>query len=159
MKSMRGRCVVGVCLCVLLWAGGVCADRRTGTHTLRMTASGKLPTVGTVHVELSLGRPCDSGRGYWGEPESTAHMTIRECRLTIAGKRVEVPRSAFADLSEVNWVRVGGVPDSGLVIEGSDAAGGYRATFAIRRLGVVRRIVHSMEFPDDVREITTYHLF
>jgi hypothetical protein len=95
---------------------------------------------------------------YWGGGGRTP-TEVKVLRL-VASRRnqaLHVPRSAYADLANMNrvWLEKakGGVK---LRIEGGDADVGYDSTLTFRGDRIVRRVVRDGEFPEYSYETTEY---
>ena len=102
--------------------------------------------------------PAHPWRGYWGAVEGPGKNVISAIdRARRDGVRYSIPRSAYADLADVNRV-VGRAHGKLYLIEiqGGDAADGYDARLTFKGGDLIRRSVASGEFPREHREDTVY---
>jgi hypothetical protein len=82
---------------------------------------------------------------------------VASLRVWRGKEGVHVPRSAFADLCDVNTLAIGPA-DRGCTVNmtGSDAGGSWDALIDVTGTRVVERTVHSGEFPEYAYETTQY---
>jgi hypothetical protein len=100
--------------------------------------------------------PTDPWLGYWGAGEGPGKNFVSA--MDWAGKdgvRYSLPRSAFADLADVNRV-VGRAKGNLFIIdiEGADAGDSYDARLTFKDGRLIERSVASGEFPREHREDT-----
>jgi hypothetical protein len=74
--------------------------------------------------------------------------------VTLAGKPLMIPQSAYTDLGDVHQAMVRTTPRRvELDLRGSESAEDYGATLSFDRRGLIQRRIH---WPDGSAEITTY---
>jgi hypothetical protein len=110
--------------------------------------------VGVIVAELVVSKPNGDIAGtrvlWWGTDLTSPNEVVADLRVTVAREPVVIPFSAFSDLAEPRVIRVlDTTAGFSLEIEGSDAAGAYRATLEFVGNRVARRRVVSREFPDE----------
>jgi hypothetical protein len=84
---------------------------------------------------------------------------VDEIEIAAAGEQLFVPRSAFADLSDVNNAKL--TTEHGkfvLLLVGGDASESYIARIVFNRKRVTYRSLTSGEFPEHPLQETIYHL-
>ena len=95
--------------------------------------------------------------GWWGGGGRTRESAVSSFRIFRKGKPIHVPRSAYADLSNINTFAVLTVGTAiKIYIEGGDASAGYDAEITVKGDEVTQRTVRAGEFPDNYWERTTY---
>ncbi|MDR3687735.1 MAG: hypothetical protein P4L46_00030 [Fimbriimonas sp.] len=93
----------------------------------------------------------------WGAFSEIPNWAVGKLAIDEAGVSVDVPRSVYADLTNVNRLtcRSSGKGCT-ISIEGGDAASGYVAEVVVKNGKVDRRRVREGEFPENHWEQTTY---
>jgi hypothetical protein len=96
-------------------------------------------------------------RGYWGAEEGPITSVIESATITYKGAQYSLPRSAFADLAQINSVSCQKLKKQlNVRINGSDAGASYDAVWSFQAGSLIKRIVSSGEFPREHREETVY---
>jgi len=130
-------------------------------HPATVSGNPLVRKLAGYRVEVSTAELGGSERevaSYWGGYGPTTSRVTR-MRVWRGDHEVPyVPRSAYADLSQVHRLDLVKSKNGITVeIEGGDASTGYTARIVIRGNDVVSRSVHSGEFPDNFWEKTEYH--
>jgi hypothetical protein len=88
-------------------------------------------------------------RHFWGgdSPNFRPQYIVTDLTLSVGGKRVNIPSSAFKDLGDVrvptNFNPYGDAGETILIWGGGDAAGSYTAHFFFREFKLIRREIYS----------------
>jgi hypothetical protein len=97
------------------------------------------------------------GDSWWGASMQPPKLVLRDLVLSVDAVREVLPRSAYTYLAEPRCLQVersdGRVK---LVLKGADAGDAYSAEFEFRSGRLVKRIVRSQEFPQEIYETTEY---
>jgi hypothetical protein len=138
---------------VLLLGLMVLQSCATADAQKRITAQADKPGVGVIVAEV-IAEPYRANTGtrvvWWGTDSTSPNEVVSDLRVTVAGEEVAIPFSAFSDLAEPRVIRVVDTATGfSLELEGSDAAGAYRATLQFVGKRIARRRVASREFPDE----------
>ena len=152
----------------LLLLASACTPTRSvgGAAAPTYAADGKLsleyesggPWSFTLVLEQCKECKTDQGTTWWGNENAAPEHAIAEVRVKHAGRDVAVPRSAYADLTNVRSASIEGAPNGfDLVINGGQSAASFVATLTFRNGALVKRTVASRLFPDNAYETTTYH--
>ncbi len=86
---------------------------------------------------------------FWGgdSPHFRPQSVVTDLTLSVGGRRVEIPSSAFQDLGDVrvptNFNPYGDAGETELTWGGGDAAGSYTVSFFFRNLKLIRREIRS----------------
>ena len=125
-------------------------------HSLSASAGAYRATVDFRSVTFSTSNEQAS---YWGGGGSTPpEMLVTGIRIACKGQTIRIPRSAYADLANVNRVLIilkkGGCI---LRLEGGDASVAYDADLVVRGSNLMQRWVRDGEFPENFWEKTTYY--
>ncbi|CAN5685873.1 hypothetical protein BH11ARM2_BH11ARM2_09700 [soil metagenome] len=122
-------------------------------------------TCGPYQIVLDLQKITsigeDEANSWWGGPDFEFNripfQIVRSLQIFRNGNGIEVPRSAYADLSAVNELTVKKYRNGcNIMIQGSDASQGYDAVIRVRGGDVTERSVAAGEFPDNWNERTKY---
>lgn len=95
---------------------------------------------------------------HWGADLTQPKARIKDLEVLLGDKEIWVRYSAFSDLTDPNDIVVKAF-DRGFVvqIDGGESAAHYRASLEFECDGyLTKRRVHSVTFPDEVWEETTY---
>jgi hypothetical protein len=97
------------------------------------------------------------GDGHWGLGGRIERSIVHDISVTYRGEKVWIWRSAFADLANVNTMRLEakGV-DAVLHLTGGDAHESYKCRLEIKNGELVKRHVEHGEFPEYFYEDTVY---
>ncbi len=152
---MMWRCVAVALFigCVGVGVPEVGAQRLARTDTIGISGRNVV-----VRVEVSA-EGCDCGLrvGLWGRGITPARG-VCDIGVTVDGREVMLPVSAFADLSDVRSISVrGSKRDVVVEMEGGETGEGYSVLYTIsaRRSRLVRRRVWSRELPE-AGQVTVY---
>ncbi len=131
-----------------------CGDKEVVTQSEHITHGDITVALTTAPTAAS---PNKEGFRWGGEEKEAPRVLISAIHITIRGKAVFLPLSAYSDLGDphkatVHATRTGFV----LTITGGDAAGSYKAVLVFKNGELVRRHVSSGEFPDEAWEETVY---
>jgi hypothetical protein len=108
-------------------------------------------------IESTIQTPKPGTGSYWGGWGKTV-QAVTNLRILRENEPVVIPRSSFADLSNVNQLKLATIKNGVTVrIEGGDASEGYYALITVINGAVVKRSVHWGEFPANSWEETRYH--
>jgi len=154
-----------VCSCLLL-APSMAEAKRLGVASQGVTTLTDSSARARVKVEIKtheidIGKPSDN---YPKSKESSCTYSKYPCSLVenikvfVGGNQVFVPRSAFADLADLNAAEVG-LRTNGWVLAlfGGDASEAYVARIYFNAKEVKRRVLVSALSPNIPLEETTYH--
>jgi hypothetical protein len=127
----------------------------------RLSAQIDKPGIGVIAAELVVSPALTSANAtrvvWWGTDLTPPNEVVVDLRVTVAGEEAVIPFSAFSDLAEPRVLRVLDTATGfSLEIEGSDAAGAYRATVDFVGNRIARRHVASREFPDEAWDEFVY---
>jgi hypothetical protein len=113
-----------------------------------------------VHIDYMKFRPelRDDPKLWYGFQGWTEPVLVRKIEIYYRGKRIDVPRSVYADLANVDTLAVETRKRGCVVlVEGGDAADSYRLTIKVTGEHVDSRDLRDGEFPDNYWEKTIYH--
>jgi len=150
---------------VLLMLLADCHAWASPPATARLEAHGQT-TDGTpikavvVTKRFSQATPYDRDARWWGVIDdglTTPKIIVSAIDVWVGRKKLHVPLSAFADLSEPTEVSVV-CTAQGLTVtlRGGDAAASYEAMLVFEQSLIRSRKVAHMEFPDEAWEETNY---
>jgi hypothetical protein len=111
-----------------------------------------LVTVDSLSVQHILHRGY-----YWGAYRGTPRTIVVGLQVTIGASEIQVPLSAYADLSELRdlWLSWAGTRVD-VKLSGGDAAAAWEAHLVFDRGHLISRKVSDGEFPE-IWEQTAYH--
>jgi len=93
-------------------------------------------------IESTVQAPKTGTGSYWGGRGKTVNA-VANLSIRRANEPIAVPRSSFADLSNVNQLKLAKIRNGVTVrIEGGDASEGYYAIITVIDGAVVKRSVH-----------------
>lgn len=165
MKALASSCIV----LAFLGSTSLQSAWQLGSREQLLTPSGRVVKLASKKYRATLvfspttAWSPEERAGLWGagetalgSPEVPIVLTLISMR-TSDGRRIYVPRSAFADLAEVHTAELRDLADgAALLLHGADASESYRAMLRIRGLRVVERTVRWASFPDHFYEKTIY---
>jgi len=156
-----------ICFCAVLSMNAVSADQASAgvlsqgeTHVV--LASGKSNVQVVVKTrEVQIGKPSDPRPEI---VESNCTNSRYPCSvvdligITVNGNHISIPRSTFADLADLNVVKIE-VAKAGwiLTFTGGDASESYIVKIEFDAGGVNKRTIFSGMAPDKPLEVTTYY--
>jgi hypothetical protein len=120
---------------------------KAGSYTVRVTA------------RVAAHGPAESTAPPWGADDKldTTWRLITSLEIWHGKARIDVPRSAFADLANGNSIEVrNDVHGCVITMMGGDAGCAWKADIWANAKRVTRRTVRSGEFPDNAWEETRY---
>lgn len=152
--KLRSRCSWWLVMLALWLVLADRAARAEAPHRLSARLAG-------VEVAVQTGRMTSGGSGtpgtWWGAAGSPLRG-IHRFDVVVRGDSIELPRSAFADLAEVDSLRVvGDSREFRILLLGGDASQSFECELRFRRGVLTHRVVRSREFPDQTWERTRYH--
>lgn len=116
--------------------------------------------TGVLAVNLSLASEnCVEAQDtlWWGTETCPAENAIEKIRVRLGQQPIAIPRSAFADLANVSRaILLNRSREVILRIEGGKTSTGYTAELTFEAGKLVKRVVQSRIFPDEVSETITY---
>jgi hypothetical protein len=170
---MSRRLLVPLFICVLLASSVTLADSAPAVQSsTRIASQGETVIVGTagrlkVEVrikahEVPIGKPSDP-RPTAIEPSCTYSKypcsIVDRLDITVNGKPLFVPRSAFCCLADLNTAEIIAIEKGAiLTLNGGDASESYIAKIEFNATDVKRRILSSATEPSQPLEETIYHV-
>jgi len=109
----------------------------------------KLPFALHIRCAAYSDKPAHGLTHFWGgdSPYFRPQYVVTELTLSLGGRRIEIPQSAFQDLGDVrvptNFNPYGDAGETILIWGGGDAAGSYTAHFFFHHFKLVRREIYS----------------
>jgi hypothetical protein len=160
---MRACLIVTLCvLCATAAQAEMVRDSsgvRPGVTVVRWEApGGDSDTALLVQLTVVRASKCDRGaRGLWGTdlgfgPPETR---VQDLLIVYGGDSLNVPVSAFVDLSNPSSIKINGDYSCKFVVRGGDTSTSYSAVFTVEGACLVKRHVALEEFPESWEE-TTY---
>ena len=140
---------------------GVIAANPTLAAENRLSAAITIPSVGQVQVEvvndkITSSYPFDRTALWGGSADFPAKDFLKAIIVTVAGQRIPLPLSCFADLTSATGLKVKPLKAGfSINLHGADAGLAWEALLVIHGTMLEQRIVSSGEFPD-YREVTQY---
>lgn len=129
---------------------------KPGEYEIKFQASPKV--IVRCSVKIIKYSPDMFHNRCWGSDWTEPRTVIGEINIWTNDRRVMVPLSCYADLSNPNWGNLLNIHGGyRLYINGGDAASGYWAIIDFNGTRVVRREVHDGEQPKAAWETTVYY--
>ena len=136
---------------------------KPGEYAIRLRASDANPVICNITIVDYSAQM--QHKGWWGiesevpTPADTPQTIIKMITFVVNGEEFIAPLSSYADLADPDRAMVQKTAGHyRLLMDGSDAAGGYRVTIDFDDWHVIERTVHGAEFPNYSWEETTYHI-
>lgn len=164
MTRIHTACAAAVLSVAVLGGAAYCAGRsEVRARSLKPQAASSLTAAAGMYrvrltARLVARSPAESASPPWGaDKHQSTWRLVTSMEIWRGKERIEVPRSAFADLADPSHVDVKSAQHGcAVTMAGGDAGCAWKAEMRADGKRVTRRTVRSAEFPDYAWEETRY---